>query len=319
MTIPTGKIKTPTRIFQRIDLNLEIETTILLEKYEQQQKADGRAEETISSRLRALKQCAIEINIDEPETVKIWLSERKWSSKTKIKFCDTYSSWLKFRGKTWNAPTYEIQDKIPFIPTEQEIDLLIAGCGKTTATVLQMLKETGMRIGELCILKWTDLDSERRTINVTPEKGSSPRIIGISTTLVTMLSKLSKRHSPNIFQPEKKMLREYFSVQRKEVATKLGNERLLKIHFHTFRHWKGTMEYYKTLDLKHVQYILGHKTSSSCDKYVHYVNELFHIRTEEWTCKIAHNEAEEIKLIEAGFTFVNKREEPYTAFYKKRK
>jgi len=42
---------------------------------------------------------------------------------------------------------YKIR-KIPFIPTETEIDHLIAGCGRKTATLLQLLKETGIRIGE---------------------------------------------------------------------------------------------------------------------------------------------------------------------------
>ena len=35
-----------------------------------------------------------------------------------------------------------------FLPTEQEIDQLISGTGKKTTTILQTIKETGMRIGE---------------------------------------------------------------------------------------------------------------------------------------------------------------------------
>jgi integrase len=327
MTTPAINSTTPTRIFQKINLQLEIETALLLEKFEKDQKANGRAEETISSRLRALKQVARQTNINNPEAVKTWLngidpSTQKifcrWNNKTKVKFCDSYTAFLTYRGMTWKAPKYVIQDKIPFLPTEQEIDLLIAGCGKTTATVLQTLKETGMRIGELCILKWTDLDTERRTISITPEKGSNPRILAISTKLVAMLTELSKQHSPNIFQPQKKMLREYYSVQRKEIAKRLQNPRLLKITFHTFRHWKGTMEYYKTLDQKHVQYILGHKSIVSTDKYVHYVDALFHLTTDEWTSKVSHSLEEEQQLIEAGFQLVRSVNE-ITAIYKKRK
>jgi len=37
---------------------------------------------------------------------------------------------------------------IPFIPLESEIDQPIASCRKHTATLLQLLKETGVRIGE---------------------------------------------------------------------------------------------------------------------------------------------------------------------------
>lgn len=54
--------------------------------------------------------------------------------------------------------------KIPFLPSESELTALISGCGKKMATILQTLKETGMRIGELCSLKWTDINTESYTI-----------------------------------------------------------------------------------------------------------------------------------------------------------
>jgi integrase len=50
-----------------------------------------------------------------------------------------------------------------------------------------------------------------------------------------------------------------FVRQRKRTATKLANPRINQITFHTFRHWKATMEYHKTKDILHVIRILGHK------------------------------------------------------------
>ncbi len=52
-----------------------------------------------------------------------------------------------------------------------------------------------------------------------------------------------------------------FRAQRKRIANKLGNPRILKIHFHTFRHWKASTEYAKTKDILHVMKLLGHKKS----------------------------------------------------------
>ena len=54
MTTPTGKLETPTRIFQRIDLNIEIETAVLLKKFKQDQEANGKAAETVEGRIRAV-------------------------------------------------------------------------------------------------------------------------------------------------------------------------------------------------------------------------------------------------------------------------
>ena len=46
------------------------------------------------------------------------------------------------------------------------------------------------------------------------------------------------------------------SHQRKRIAHKLSNPRLLKIHFHTFRYWKGTMLYHETKDMYYVMQAL---------------------------------------------------------------
>ena len=49
-----------------------------------------------------------------------------------------------------------------------------------------------MRAGEAHRLEWIDVDPERRTIRVTPEKGSNPRIFKVSSKLIAMLEALSK-------------------------------------------------------------------------------------------------------------------------------
>jgi len=54
-----------------------------------------------------------------------------------------------------------------------------------------------------------------------------------------------------------------YARQRRRAAEKLGNTRLLQITFHTFRHWKATMEYYKTKGILYVMRLLGHKTSKT--------------------------------------------------------
>ena len=94
---------------------------------------------------------------------------------------------------SWNPPRYRRIEKIPFIPTEQEIDQLIAGCGEKTSSLLQALKETGMRIGEAWKLKWIDIDVVNSTISITPEKGSHARMFKVSSKLLAMLAILPKK------------------------------------------------------------------------------------------------------------------------------
>jgi hypothetical protein len=71
------------------------------------------------------------------------------------------------------------------------------------------------------------------------------------------------------------------------------------------------MEYYRTKDMKYVQYLLGHKKIENTDIYTHLVS----FENEEWHVAVAKNLEEEKKLIEVGFEFVRYRkgtELPYT-------
>jgi len=140
--------------------------------------------------------------------------------------------FLKMQGKTWNPPRYQSTRKLPFIPTEEELNNLIAGCNKKTATFLQLLKETGMRCGEAFMLNWTDFNFENRSVDVTPEKGSNPRQLKMSSQLIAMLNSLPKE-KPKPFDCSARHFTRHFRLQRKRVSAKLKNDRINKKHFHT--------------------------------------------------------------------------------------
>ena len=135
------------------------------------------------------------------------------------------------------------------IPTEQEIDQLIAGCGEKTAALLQTLKETAIRVGEAWRLKWIDIDYVNSTVRITPEKGSHARQFKVSSKLLAMITMLPKKSDKIFGTYDIRGYRTSFTRQRKRTANKLQNQRINQITFHTFRHWKATMEYHKTKDI----------------------------------------------------------------------
>lgn len=187
------------------------------------------------------------------------------------------------------------------IPTENEVDQLIAGCGNKTATLFQLLKETGMRVGEAWKLHWTEIDFVSSTIRVTPEKGSNPRIFKISDKLMGMLKALQEKSRSNrVFQKSLKSQARLFHKQRRKTARKLQNPRIVRISFHTFRHFKATMEYHKTKDILHVMKVLGHKNINNTLIYT----QLVGFKDDEYTAKVAHSEKEVCQLVEAGFEYV---------------
>ena len=85
-------------------------------------------------------------NLLDPESMKETIAKQEtWSEGRKELGVKVYTNFLVMLGKEWDPPRYRRVEKLPFFPTEREINQLISSCGKKTATFLQLLKETGMR------------------------------------------------------------------------------------------------------------------------------------------------------------------------------
>ncbi|MEM2130108.1 MAG: site-specific integrase [Candidatus Bathyarchaeia archaeon] len=205
------------------------------------------------------------------------------------------------QGSTWEKPRYKPTEKLPFIPTENEIDSLIAGCSKQVATFLQTAKETGARRGEIFNLTLQDIDLVNNTVRITPEKGSKPRIFKISDKLAKMIGKLKQKPGRIWSYTTTQNLDRSFRTQRKRVAFKLGNPRLQQITFHTLRHWKATVEYAKTKDILYVQQLLGHRQLKTT---LRYTQLLQNPSDEQFICKVAKTVEEAKELVESGFEYV---------------
>jgi integrase len=244
-------------------------------------------------------------NLLDSESVKETLAKVNLSQNSKATMKVAYSSFLRFLGLSWKPPKIQLERKIPYIPSESEIDALIAGCGKTTSLLLQLLKETGMRIGEALRLKWIDINAENNTIILNePEKHCNPRIFKISPKLMGMLQAYPKKSERVFGSTDERHRQHIFKLQRNKLAEKLGNPRLRQIKFHTLRHWKGTMEYHRTHDVKYVQSILGHKSSLSTDIYINIEQAVFNEPNDEFHVKVASTLDETRKLLEVGFEYV---------------
>ena len=220
-------------------------------------------------------------------------------------------------GLTWEPPACDVTRKLPFIPTEKELDDLIASWGKKMASFLQLLKETGMRCGEAIRLEWADIDFQRRTITLNkPEKKGKPRIFNISAKLIGMLKGLPKT-SKRVFPSSVNSKRAVFHKSRLKAAKNLQNPRLLRIKFHTFRHWKATMLYHQTKDILCVKEFMGHRKIDTTLLYVQLEKALFKEITDEFTVKVAKTPEEIKALLEVGFEYVCERDG--LMFFRKRK
>ena len=246
-----------------------------------------------------------------PESVKETIAKQKtWSEARRRNVINAYSLFLKHNGMQWERPKCHVTRPFPFIPTEQEIDVLIAGCGKKTATFLELLKQTAMRSGEAKRLEWTNIDFEKNTVTLNlPEKNSNPRMWKVNQKLMDMLNALP-RNSQKVFgDGPVNSMKTTFQRARKNLATKLQNPRLKRISFHTLRHWQATMLYHKTKDPYYVKNFLGHKSLQNTEIYINIEHTLFEPGNDEFTVK-ATDRPEEVKsLLEVGFEYVCQKDD----------
>jgi len=240
-----------------------------------------------------------------------------WSNSYKMLLGYAYESFLKMENMTWTRPRYAQSESFPYIPTEQELDQLISAASKVVGTFLRGLKDAGADPGELAKLKWSDVNKESMSANITPVNGHTPRILRVSQPFIDRLAQLPKK-SDRIF-PKILNLEDRFFHQRRRIAYKLNNPRLMKIGFRTFRHWKGTMEYHRTKDILYVKRILGHKIIQNTLKYIDLETSMIGTTDDQFIVKVATNVQEACKLTEVDFEYVTGEYSDGGKIFRKRK
>jgi integrase len=266
---------------------------------------DGREEATVNAYIKDLHNLVTkQANLYDPENVKEVIARQQWSNGYKRNVIFAYEALLKTLNGTWKRPKYKRQSKEPWIPPEVMVDQLIAHASRKLSVFTQTTKETGARPGEVHRIPWTDIDMvhNRITINY-PEKGGNPRTINVSHGLIARLNLLPKKTETVFGKFSGRIAIVGLTNLRRSLAQKMQDDRFKKINFTTLRHFKGTWEYYNTKDIRHVQYVLGHKSIQNTLIYVQIV-EAWQIKPDMWTSRVASNVEEACKLVEAGFEYV---------------
>ncbi|MBA3823713.1 MAG: tyrosine-type recombinase/integrase [Ktedonobacterales bacterium] len=185
------------------------------------------------------------------------------------------------------APKYEPAEKR--VLNEQEaVRLLQSARGERMEAFYVLVLSTGMRLGELLVLQWQDIDflngvlHVRRGLQYTPDgyrvtnpkSRMSRRTIALAPHVVVALQEHRQRQ-----EVEKEKLGEYWDVEgdfvflnmkgqqkhpnyveRHELPMLLKKAGLPKIHFHDLRHTAATLLLRNGVHVKVVSEMLGHSS-----------------------------------------------------------
>lgn len=156
------------------------------------------------------------------------------------------------------------------------------------------LLATSCRIGEALALEWSDIDLEAGTISVTktlnryqetntPKSKSGLRDIEIDKATVLLLKQYKKRQQAHAWTLRRSVDVVFTPFTTKYAYATLLRKRLQKhfkaagvpdIGFHGFRHTHATIMLYAGLEVKDLQYRLGHSNiSMTLNTYVHATKE----------------------------------------------
>lgn len=280
---------------------------------------EGYRPATIKAAVKTLKTVGRRCNILRPEEIKGYLVRANYEENRKDKILGDLARFYKSLKIDFYRPLSRRVETLPFIPTEEETNLLIGGLGPKLSAFTRLVKETGARPMEIFQLKWTDVDTEANTVNITPEKGSRARRPRISNNCMAALMMQPKNglyifHSENVDGEEQyRNFYRNFAKQRRKIADRLQNPRIRRISFKTLRHWKASTLYARTKDLLLVKETLGHRSISSTMKYTH----LIPFVDEDYVSKVATSQKEITELIEAGFEFILQKDG--LAYFRRRK
>ncbi len=118
-----------------------------------------------------------------------------FSSGTKDLVLDTFKDYLRMEGLRVELPKVRVEEKLPFIPSETELESLTAATRGKTMVFLRILKETAIRPIEAWRLKWSDIDYAPFTLTVNPAKYGKARKLKVSEETVKLLMNLPKKNS----------------------------------------------------------------------------------------------------------------------------
>lgn len=209
-----------------------------------------------------------------------WIQKEKNLSDRTINHCISQLRFftLYVLHKPWDAsqlPMRRFDSYLPYVPSQKETWAFIHSFSNLKhKAILSLMYSAGLRVGEVCALRYEDISRSSMRIHIRHSKARSDRYAILSRNALDILTQYwfhAGRPTGFLFpsrnDPARPMasytVNQFIFAKEKQLGLKH------QLTCHSFRHAFGTHLYENGADLLTIKALLGHKSLNSTTIYVH--------------------------------------------------
>lgn len=144
-------------------------------------------------------------------------------------------------------------------------------CGRKNRLLVEIMLTAGLRVSEVCSLRWSDLRYRSNMILIKEAKGKKDRNLFIPESLMNKMKGYKEEAPDSVYvfatRTGKPQDRSTLNKTIKTYAGKAGIEK--NVYNHLLRHTALTDLYSSTKDIRKVQAIAGHASIQTTQIYTH--------------------------------------------------
>jgi integrase len=153
--------------------------------------------------------------------------------------------------------------------TSKELDSLLSNSSSPLRETIIIAVNTGMRIGELMALRWTDVYESQQYLVVRDSKSGRSRKVPLNSLALEALGSLKTRAQSADYVFPNPSTGSFTKYPRRAFLTACRRAGIEDLRIHDLRHYAATAMVRAGVDLHTVSKILGHSTIKLTERYSH--------------------------------------------------
>ena len=247
-----------------------------------------------------------------PQDMATQVLAKTWKDGTKENALDVVEQYAEYLNASFNRPNFRAYDNEEmYVPSPEMVKQFLYRVRNLNCRArIKIAVETGASAGEVWRLTWKEFNPQNKSILIIGNKGHRTLTYNISDELFAILLQIPKQ-GLRIFSDVQtaEALNDNIRDYKKRLAKETGNQDFLRIHFHTFRHFAISWQYFKSKDIVETQRFARHCNITNTLRYIHIVKSW--VKANEYNVTYAENKEELTKYLSDGYTLVSKTEWGY--------